>query len=398
MEIQKYFELNKESQYALLNFIEEEMATDAKFQELIIFIEEKKIKENKEILKDFLQLISSISINHHRNCDFFAKFSKILIHLKEDIKQAFTNTEIFHIFKKIKPIIQILLKNNILTFDQSYIDLLISKKKYYEMKYYIYFYPEIKQMTKLKDFEDEIQDFMSYEENFFDNFEQKREESENHSYLCSLIRKDSIEEFVIYVNKLNINLSQTKILNSYFETNSFLQKQKVSLIEYTAFFGSIQIFKYLKMNNVKLTPSLWPYAIHSNNAELISILEENHVKPEDETFCQCFIEAIKCHHNEIANYIYDFLLDKKCLDQSNNQISNNNITNIVLTSLKYHNYYYLDIITDFFTNKDISDNDTGRNNVFFTCCKYDLKIILEFILKNIKIDLNTIFAYKNIKV
>ena len=48
-----------------------------------------------------------------------------------------------------------------------------------------------------------------------------------------------------------------------------------TLIEYAAFFGSIQIFKYLVKNGVELYPSLWNFAIHGNNPELISFLEDS---------------------------------------------------------------------------------------------------------------------------
>ena len=98
---------------------------------------------------------------------------------------------------------------------------------------------------------------------------------------------------------------------SIFETNPFLIKRKASLIEYAAFFGSIQIFKYLQLNNVELTPSLWLYAIHCNNPEIIHLLEENHVIPEDKSYFECYKESIKCHHNNIANYIKDNLIDEK---------------------------------------------------------------------------------------
>ena len=54
-----------------------------------------------------------------------------------------------------------------------------------------------------------------------------------------------------------------------------------TLFEYSTFYESIQIFQYLKTNQVKLTPSLWLYVIHSNNAEMIFLLEENHVELED---------------------------------------------------------------------------------------------------------------------
>ena len=50
-----------------------------------------------------------------------------------------------------------------------------------------------------------------------DEFEQKCEIGENDSYICSLIRKDSIEEFITYVNEkvipltsINFNLQYLK--------------------------------------------------------------------------------------------------------------------------------------------------------------------------------------------
>lgn len=60
-------------------------------------------------------------------------------------------------------------------------------------------------------------------------------------------------------------------------------------------YGAIQIFKYLQLNRVPLTSSLWLFAIHGKNAEMIH-LEYNRVKPIDNSFDQCFKESIKCHH------------------------------------------------------------------------------------------------------
>ena len=94
----------------------------------------------------------------------------------------------------------------------------------------------------------------------FDTFEKKCLEGENDSYICTLIRNDSVEEFIT-------NFSQ--ISNSIFETNLFLIENIPTIIEYASFFGSIQIFQYLKYNNIKLEPSLWLCAIHGKNAEII---------------------------------------------------------------------------------------------------------------------------------
>ena len=106
----------------------------------------------------------------------------------------------------------------------------------------------------------------------FTNYEEKHQKGENDSYICSLIRQDSIEEFISHVNENNIS-PLSKIFPSIFETNLFLIDNKnTTLIEYSAFFGSIQIFKYLLMNEAELRSSLWPYAIHSKNPVLLIYL------------------------------------------------------------------------------------------------------------------------------
>ena len=69
---------------------------------------------------------------------------------------------------------------------------------------------------------------------------------ENDSYRSSLIRQDLIDDFISHVSRTNISLT-SKIEPSIFETNQFLIENKPTLIEYSAFYGSIQICKYLKI-------------------------------------------------------------------------------------------------------------------------------------------------------
>ncbi|KAK8899033.1 hypothetical protein M9Y10_001330 [Tritrichomonas musculus] len=117
--------------------------------------------------------------------------------------------------------------------------------------------------------------------NFFEN----RKKGENDSYICKLIQEELIEEFITYVNQSNISLKST-IKPSIYETNAFLiQKQNesndnspgisgfsfgfnqcnsndiinngVTLMEYAAFFGSIQIFQYLEINGAEMNQTLW---------------------------------------------------------------------------------------------------------------------------------------------
>lgn len=140
-----------------------------------------------------------------------------------------------------------------------------------------------------------------------EKFLEKREKGENDSYICKHIRDDSVQEFIGYINRFNIPLSST-IKSSIYETNKlFDTDENLSLIDYAAFHGSIQIFRYLRMNNVQIGINELIYSIYSNKPEMIHLLEECHVYVEEYLNIYVLIEAIKCHHNDIANYLKNTL-------------------------------------------------------------------------------------------
>ena len=68
------------------------------------------------------------------------------------------------------------------------------------------------------------------------------------------------------------------------------------------FYGSIQIFQYLKFNGIELNSNLWLYLIHGRNAELIHLLEDNHINPNDLSYMDCITESINSFYNDIFNY------------------------------------------------------------------------------------------------
>ena len=158
--------------------------------------------------------------------------------------------------------------------------------------------------------------------------------------------------------------NNAKINSSIYETNSFLIKNQiesednngVSLIEYAAFFGSIQIIKYLQLQGVELTSSLWIYAIHSQNAELIHFLEDCDVEPSV-SYEECFKESIKCNHNDFANYIQNNLMDLQ-------KVSDFNLISICR---KYHNYFFF------------PDELEINADVFYDCCEFDYISIIDFV-------------------
>ena len=367
MDFQKYIKQKKEEYNHLIGFVESESDDEVLFKNISEEASQKinnlPPKEKKSELKLFLRLVSSICNNHYRNANFQIKFEKIILFFQNIIQQTLTIPEIFDIFKDNKQILLFLFKHQIIEYNNQ----LIKDTIYSNQGYLSFFYPEIKEQLNNEEKERIEKNLISDDSSIFSNFDEKRQNGENDSYICQLIRQDSIEDFKSHVSKTNLSLD-SKIKNSIFETNRFLfSKKSVSLIEYAAFFGSLKIFHFLREKSVKMTPSLWLYSIHGQKIELIQFLKENNIEPNDETFCECYKEAIKCHHNQIADYIEKNLLtqkdDIKCIEK------------VVQTSFCYCNFSSLP--------EDLSPNSAA----FFFACKYDYQILLEILLNMKKLNI-----------
>ena len=368
MTIQKYINKNKELHSALLAFLENAEDAENGCRELIHIIKTKKYEKNQNEFEHFLLLVVNIANNHHRNTYFNEKIEKILLFFSQEIKQTFSNFQIFNISQNNKKILLFLIENQILTVDERISRDMINKN------FCHFFFPEIKSFIE----KDEIATIEnSFQEQDLVNFDHKRHIGENDSYICQLIRQDLIEDFVRYVTQTNISLNSC-INNSIFETNLFLiEKKNTTLIEYATFFGSIQIFQYLTLNDTHFTSSLWLYSIHSQNAELIHILESNKVRPPNkinainrnglqqqktDSYERCFIESIKCHHNDIADYInYTYLTEnineRTTFDES-----------FYSLFFQYHNYSYF-------------PNDINDNSLFFLLCLYNYNKLVKLYLQ-----------------
>ena len=320
-----------------------------------------------------MYFISSICNNYYRIPSFFSKIERTLHFFKANIKKYYSNSEIFNVFKDNKRIILFLIKEKIMIVDKFFIQKITTNE--FEQKYYPeYFAPEIKPFMNEEWFtENRLFEYLKKEQP--SDFNELRDKGENNSFICKLIREDLIQDFVIHFNK-NCISSNATINPSIYETNSFLlEKQNqlnkcLNLIEYAAFFGSIQIFTFLKNENADLTSSLWLYAIHGKNADLIHLLEELHVEPtnesDEELYEKCFQESIKCHHNDIANYFLNNYLhyeDKISYDT-------------FIQCLKYHNFAFL-------------QNECMNELSFCHFCYFDYYSIVKALLAGGEIDINS---------
>ncbi|OHT14830.1 hypothetical protein TRFO_14777 [Tritrichomonas foetus] len=128
----------------------------------------------------------------------------------------------------------------------------------------------------------------------------KRLEGMNESEIAIIIRNDDIEQFQSFISRTNTSLN-SNIPNSFYEICLFL-KNSVSLIEYAAFFGSTEIFKFLWVNNVNLPSTLCDFAVAGGNYEIVHLIESNKsLKYSSDNL----LNAILFHRNDIAHYLND---------------------------------------------------------------------------------------------
>ena len=265
-----------------------------------------KIITNKYDFKSFLNIIMRIAENHNRSHNFFTRIFNILTYFKEDIKKYFTNPEIYELFKNCKRIILFLVEEKMMIIDEAIIKKMIYHPREYTTKFLLqYFQPEIMPFMYEEWFPESTRGYAKLENEIPENFYEKRRIGENDSIICELIRNDSIDEFSTYVAKNQIAL-ESQIVPTIYETNDYLLTgPNPTLIEYSAFYGSIQIFNYLRFSKAHMPPSIWNYAIHGDNPEIIHILEGNFIEIPNDSFKLLIDESIKCHNNKFANYFIE---------------------------------------------------------------------------------------------
>lgn len=350
METQEYLSEMKMVQNTLLAFVENVGELSDNYDaDLTTLLDGDNIRHHQHKIKSILYLLSRVSNAHNRSCNLINKIEQILEKLRHRIKHFYSNFETFKIFEGNKRILVFLFEKGIITVDKEIADFLC-KDEYMKANYPQYFFTELKPFLS-QEMIDKI------EKKLPNDFQEKRKKGENENYICDLIRNDFVHEFIDYTKKNNLDLD-TIIKPSIFETNNYLIKNQTSLIEYAAFFGSVQIFKYIypKLNHIKST--LWFYVIHGKSAEIIHFLNENHFKVKHKDYLFYIKESVKCHHIDITNYIRENFNDKTKSVKADPSTF----------SLKYYNFYYI-------------QNNFKVPSVFYHLCKYDYYHIVNILVK-----------------
>ncbi|KAK8871274.1 hypothetical protein M9Y10_006990 [Tritrichomonas musculus] len=380
MEPNEYFAMMSGILNQILEYIDNESDPEIEFHSLSELLIQQEISRNKFLLKELLHLLVKISNNYHRNSGFFSKIQAILSLFKTEILKYYSNFEIFNIFKNNKRLLLYLFKNNILTPDKT-IARIISKGKYQTAFYPFYFYKEFKNFFDKKIFneinqrksssKEEEEEEEKQEDNSFFNinyiekndelFEIKREIGENDDAICIFIQKGDVKSFISFTQHKIYDLNSF-VKPSIFETNPFLLYRNPTLIEYSVFHGSYEIFQYLCFGGVKLTPQLWNYAVHGSDSDLIHYLEYSEIKPREDFIKEAILESVKCHHNLLKDYLQNSL----------STITNSFDDEVDMAIIKARNY-------SLFQQKKLNDF-----HFFFSFCKYDYLSIVENLLKKEK--------------
>lgn len=343
----------------LLTYLEHNYEDEKEFHNLIKLFDELQICNNRYEFKMTLRIISAISNNHYRGYYFFTKVYQILNNFKDEIIKQFSNFQILDIFIQNKKLLLFLIKEEILKVDEYFVTTIIAEK-YRKLKYPFYFCLEIKPFLHEEKFQDilcgemRIDDYIN--DRLPENFEEKREIGENDNEICEIIRDDKLGEFIRYVEENEIQYNDN-IEGSIFETNPYLMDE-ISLIKYAVYFGSIQIYQYLKLKEAD-TDILLHAAAYSNNPEIIKIIiEEDHC---DMDICFRFLEnCILCHHNEIADHYREKFSDD----------FQNKLFDIFLQSIRSYNLHY------FPKSFQFKDVEKGRY-FFYKMCRYDFDEIVD---------------------
>lgn len=100
MEVQNFIKEMKEINSKLLVYLDKQESSEADYQLIIQLLNDLKIRENKHKLRDVVHIMAEIYSNHHGKQAFYSKLERIFLFLKNDIKQTFSNEDLYNMVKE----------------------------------------------------------------------------------------------------------------------------------------------------------------------------------------------------------------------------------------------------------------------------------------------------------
>ena len=130
----------------------------------------------------------------------------------------------------------------------------------------------------------------------------KTDESTNDLWV--LIKNDDVQSFSKYISVNGIDMSKLEYHYSGENDNLFyhINYDSLSILDYAAYKGSINILKFILINGLKIPNSTFKWGVNGGNHEIIEFLENHSDHKLSDSFLDC---AIEYHRNDIAKYIIE---------------------------------------------------------------------------------------------
>ncbi|OHT03095.1 hypothetical protein TRFO_29558 [Tritrichomonas foetus] len=386
-----FLESRRDELFTIENLQNKLLELDQNFEEtnenFISFLMESRFIKEKRTIRQLLFSVDCL-LTYRRISFETAIFILQNEHIKKLMKENFSPNELVFIFES-KLLVLHLLDNHIITI-QSLMEEVCAGESYF-----FYFFSEIRET----DFDYFTEIYSKFKKDMIlpdvEKHDELRRKGINEDEYSQLIRYDKIDEFmVMFVEKGNdFNF---KIPFSRYETADYVNCPDLmpNLIEYAAFFGAVNIFKFLYLEGAKFTPELLSFAVAGGNYEIIHFLEENNYK-----FTEDHIKvAIQFHRNEIVEYIRNncFLIDHQSDDQNNQNDDDNdsdhNISGWNFTMVHFQqcilscNYKYFFEMYEMF--KDRLNEKVQGDSLLVDAINRGYTEVIEIFLKNPTVDIN----------
>ena len=118
--------------------------------------------------------------------------------------------------------------------------------------------------------------------------------------ILEIIENDDFDRFMNYHDRdTNWNITKIQTTNTILQILHFAYSpDEISIIDIAAFFGATKIFKYLFINNFKITDDTCNFAVCGGENEIIQMLNQNGF-----SFAKCLTASIKYHRYMISDWI-----------------------------------------------------------------------------------------------
>ncbi|KAK8883824.1 hypothetical protein M9Y10_042923 [Tritrichomonas musculus] len=227
-----------------------------------------------------------------------------------------------------------------------------------------------------------------------------RDKNENDDDIARVIKNDDINQLQALVSN-----NPDMILDGTIKSNIFepFKVRRINYLNYAAFNGSINCFKYLLLNKVEIDELTYELSIIGGNFEIVRIV--NNAKDNDYSSIDFVLsglkQAIKYHQDELFDWIFDSNYQNikgfkdfesliNCSIESFNyhsliQIFGNNDLNFLESSIKFSSFlelaaekgscYYLILLMNLF---DISNTAKVSASLISTICSDNIFIFNQF--------------------